>query len=49
MLRGIIERSAFFALLGMAATYALVATLGVILLADGLARASVFWPHVMPS
>jgi hypothetical protein len=49
MLRGIIERSAFSALLGMAATYALVATLGVMLLADGLARASVFWPHVMPS
>jgi hypothetical protein len=49
MLRGMIERSAFSALLGMAATYALVATLGVILLADGLARASVFWPLVVPS
>jgi hypothetical protein len=48
MLRRIIERSAFTALLGMAATYALAATLGVILMADALARVSVVWPHVMP-
>jgi hypothetical protein len=48
MLRRIIERSAFVALLGMAATYALAATLGVILMADGLARVSVVWPRLMP-
>lgn len=49
MLRRIIQRSGFAALLGMAATYTLAATLGVILMADGLARASVVWPHLMPS
>jgi hypothetical protein len=47
MLRRIIQTSGFATLLGMAATYALVATLGAILLADGLARASVMWPHLM--
>jgi hypothetical protein len=49
MLRRIIQTSAFAGLLGMAATYTLVATLAAILMADGLARVSVVWPHVMPS
>jgi hypothetical protein len=49
MLRRIIERSAFAALLAMAAAYALVATLGVILMADGLARVPVVWSRVVPS
>jgi hypothetical protein len=43
MLRRIIQRSPFAGLLGMAATYTLAATLGVILVADGLARAPVVW------
>jgi hypothetical protein len=49
MMRHLIERFAFAALLGMAAAYAFAATLGVILMADGLARVSVVWPHVMPA
>ena len=44
MLRRMIQTSAFAGLLGMAATYSLAATLGVILMADGLARVSVVWP-----
>jgi hypothetical protein len=44
MLRRIIQRSPFAGLLGMAATYTLAATLGVIMVADGLARAPVWWP-----
>jgi len=47
MLRRIIQNSAFPALLGMAATYALAATLVVLFAADGLARSSVLWTHVM--
>jgi hypothetical protein len=49
MLRRVIQTSAFAGLLAMAAAYTFAATLGVILLADGLARASVVWPHIMPS
>jgi hypothetical protein len=49
MLRRIIQTSAFVGLLAMAAAYTVAATLGMILLADGLARASVVWPHIMPS
>jgi hypothetical protein len=44
-----IQTSAFAVLLGMAAAYTFAATLGVILMADGLARASVVWPHLMPA
>jgi hypothetical protein len=44
MLRRIIESSPFAGLLGMAATYILTATLGLILVADGLARAPIVWP-----
>ncbi len=47
MLRSIIQTSGFAAFLGMAAAYAVVATLGAILMADGLARASVVWPHLV--
>jgi hypothetical protein len=47
MLRRIIQNSAFPALLGMAATYTLAATLVVLFAADGLARTSVLWTHVM--
>jgi hypothetical protein len=48
MLRRFIERSAFAALLAMAAAYALATTLGVILMADGLARVPVVWSRVVP-
>ena len=41
MLRHIIQNSAFATLLGMAATYALTATIAVLLAADGLARNSI--------
>jgi hypothetical protein len=47
MLRRVIQTSGFPAFLGMAATYALVAMLGAILVADGLARSSVVWPHLL--
>jgi len=47
MLRRIIQKSAFAALLGMAATHTLAATLGVLFAADGLARTSILWPRVM--
>jgi hypothetical protein len=46
MLRRVIQTSGFPVFLGMAATYALVAMLGAILIADGLARTSVVWPHL---
>ena len=41
MLRHIIQNSAFATLLGMAATYALTATVALLLMADSLARNSI--------
>jgi len=49
MLPRIIRDVAFPTLLGIAAIYALATTIGVILLADAMARVSVVWPHVMPA
>jgi hypothetical protein len=47
MLRRVIQTSGFPVFLGMAATYALAAMLGALLIADGLARSSVVWPHLL--
>ena len=46
MLRSTIERSPFSALLGAASVYAIVTSLGIILMADGLTRVPVLWPHI---
>jgi hypothetical protein len=48
MLRSIVEKSPFGALLGIATFYALGAMSGVILIADALARVPVLWPHLVP-
>jgi hypothetical protein len=45
MLRRIIQKSTFPALLGMAATYALTAILTALLAADSLARNSIVMPQ----
>jgi hypothetical protein len=47
LLRRIIQKSTFPALLGMAATYALSAIVAVLLAAEGLARNSVFMPQLL--
>jgi hypothetical protein len=47
LLRRIIQKSTFPALLGMAATYALTAIVAILLAADGLARNSVFMPQLL--
>jgi hypothetical protein len=49
MLPRIIKGAAFPTLLGIAAVYALATTVGVILLADAMARVPVVWPHVLPA
>ncbi|MGH9637610.1 MAG: hypothetical protein ACRD72_22475 [Candidatus Angelobacter sp.] len=43
----VIETAGFPAFLGIAATYAFVAMLSAILVANGLARAPVLWPHLL--
>ena len=48
VLRSKIERYPFSALLGVASMYALVTSLGVILMADALTRVPVLWPHIIP-
>jgi hypothetical protein len=47
LLRRIIQKSTFPALLGMAATYALTAILAALLAADSLARNSVVMPQLL--
>jgi hypothetical protein len=47
LLRRIIQRSAFPALLGMAATYALTAIVAALLAADSLARNSIVMPQLL--
>jgi hypothetical protein len=47
MLRYIIEHRSFGGLLGMAAGYGIIAIVCVLLIADGLARNSMLWPHVI--
>jgi hypothetical protein len=47
MLRRIIQKSTFPALLGMAATYALTAILAALLAADSLARNSIVMPQLL--
>ena len=47
MLRRIIQNSAFATLLGIAATYALTATVAALLAADGLARNSIVVPQLL--
>jgi hypothetical protein len=44
MLRCMIQSSPFAGLLGLAATYSLATTLGLLWLAAGLARAPMAWP-----
>ena len=46
MLRCIAQKFTFPALLGLAATYGLAAPLAVLLLADGVARTSAYWPNL---
>ena len=47
LLRRIVQRSAFPALLGMAATYALTAIVAALLAADSLARNSIVMPQLL--
>jgi hypothetical protein len=47
LLRRIIQKSTFPALLGMATTYALAAMAAILLAAEGLARNSVFMPQLL--
>jgi hypothetical protein len=47
MLRRTIQNSAFATLLGMAATYALTATVATLLAADSLARNSIVIPQLL--
>jgi hypothetical protein len=47
LLRRIIQKSTFPALLGMAATYALTAMLAALLAADSLARNSIVIPQLL--
>jgi hypothetical protein len=47
MLRHVLEHHSFGGLLGMAAGYSIVAIASVLLIADGLARNSMLWPHVI--
>ena len=47
LLRRIIQESTFPALLAMAATYALTATVAVLLAADGLARNSIIMAQLL--
>jgi hypothetical protein len=47
MLRHVVEHHSFGGLLGMAATYGIGATLGVLLIADAVIRNSKLWPHLI--
>lgn len=47
MVRYIIQKSAFATFLGMAATYAITATVAALLAADGLARNSIVMPQLL--
>jgi hypothetical protein len=47
MMRYIIQKCAFATFLGMAATYAITATVAALLAADGLARNSVVLPQFL--
>jgi hypothetical protein len=47
MFRRVIETAGFPAFLGVVATYAVVAMLTAVLVADGLTRAPVLWPHLL--